>query len=128
MELKDYTTIQLLDELKRRFREQNPIERKISKPEYAVLKAKVVRITGTDRAFTHWSFFVKFDEEDVEKFNSVDQAPFSPVGIRVPLYSGKFKKDNPPKIGDVVIVRDRLTKASPKFTLSSSRIMEVVNE
>lgn len=128
MELKDYTTIQLLDELRRRAKEA-PTERKApAKPEYAILKGTVIRVANTTRAFTHWVFFVKFDEEDAQKFNLLDQQLLKAEGVKVSLYPGKFRKDNSPKVGDKVIVRDRITKASPKFVLSTSRIMEVINE
>ena len=129
MELKDYTNAQLLDELRRRLKVENPTERRTpAKPEYAILKGTVVRIANTNKAFTHWVFFVRFDEEDRVKFNLLDQQFLSDEGVRVSLYPGKFKKDNPPKVGDRVLIRDRITKCSPKFVLSTSRIIEVVNE
>lgn len=125
MELKDYTTIQLLDELKRRFKIENPTERKApAKPEYAIIKGTIVRVAKPREAFSSWVFFVRFDEEDAKKFNQ----PVDNDGVKVALYPGKFKKDYAPKEGDRVIVRDRLTKASPKFVLISSRIMEIINE
>ena len=125
MELQDYTTLQLLNELKRRFKAENPTERKApAKPEYAIAKGTIARIANTDKAFTHWVFYVHFDETDVEAHS----LPVAANGIKVSLYPGKFRKDNPPKVGDRVIIRCRITKTSPKFNLYKARIMEVINE
>ena len=120
MELKDYTTIELLDELRRRAKEapRQPIV-----PEYEYVTGKVISIINSDKGFTRWRYVVEISDEDVKKHSCFNSMP----KWRFELYSGKFKKDTAPKVGDIVRIRCRITKALPKFTVGCAKIWEIAN-
>lgn len=126
-QLSEYTTLQLLDELKRRFKADNPVERKPRpKPEYVCLIGEIMQIRNTRDAFCRWSYVVKFSQEDVDLYgiaSSLDPE----LSRAITRYPGKFRRDNAPKVGDKVIIRDRLTKSKPRFTPATARIYEIVS-
>ena len=125
-DLSEYTTLQLLDELKRRFKVDNPVKRKPQpKPEYICVIAEVIQIRNTKDAFCRWIYVVRFSKEDVERYglaSSVD----SEYSRNITRYPGMFRRDNAPKVGDMVIIRDRLTKSKPCFTPATARIYKVI--
>lgn len=41
---------------------------------------------------------------------------------------GIFRKNNSPKIGDVVMLKCRVTKAMPNFSFMYARICEIINK
>lgn len=125
-DLSEYSTLQLLDELKRRFKVENPVERKPTpKPEYICVIGEIVQIRNTKDAFCRWSYVVRFSQEDADRYGFAATLEADLTRI-ISRYPGKFRRDNAPQVGDKVVIRDRLTKSKPRFTPATARIYEIV--
>lgn len=123
--LSEYTTLQLLDELKRRFKVDNPVERKPQpKPEYVCITGVIEQILNTKDAFCRWKYVVRFTQEDAVKHDFAEALGAELTRV-ITRYPGRFRRDNAPKIGDKVVIRDRLTKSKPRLTLATARIYEI---
>lgn len=120
MDLKDYTTEQLLEEIKRRKQEERKNKvRIVPKPVYEYKFAILVK---KNRMYRRKYSVVFIDENDIDKFrNGMEIKKANIVDLDV-VYGTK------PKEGDLVKVRDRITKNHTRFWDSTAKICEVVEE
>lgn len=118
MELKDYTTKELREELKRRATEAraNAVR---EKPKYIELEAKIKNIhpCNYSKSFTQTLYNVSIIDKESEVYDII---------FNCKLKNGCFRKDNTPKIGDTVIVSHLLTKARNSFNPNAAKIIRVV--
>lgn len=118
MELKDYSSEELREELKRRAKEarKNAVR---EKPKYIEIEGEVIYIRqeyGT-KSFIWTNFTVKTNDERVSSHDKIRT-------YRVK--NGCFKKNTIPKIGDIVIIGHLLTKAKKNFNPYYAKIIRVV--
>lgn len=116
MELKDFTTEQLREELKRRAKEAR-INGGRKKPEYIEVIGVVTKITNSRRSFMYnqYNLDIKDDRiKDCDRFTTYT------------LKTGKFRKDNYPQVGDTVILKQRITKAMNSFIARYAKIDSIV--
>lgn len=115
-ELKDYTSDELREELKRRAKEarQNTIR---EKPKYIEVEGVVTNIRNIYKSFIWAEFNIKINDERV---------PECYRDYRYRVKQGNFKKDNLPKIGDTVIVGHLLTKNRNHFNILCAKIIRIV--
>ena len=120
MNLKDYTTEQLLEEIKRRKQEERKNKvRVVPKPVYEYKFAVLVK---KNRMYRRRFSVVFIDENDIDKFrNGMEIKKANIVDLDV-VYGTK------PKEGDLVKVRDRITKNHTRFWDRTAKICEVVEE
>ena len=120
MNLKDYTTEQLLEEIKRRKQEERKNKvRVVPKPVYEYKFAVLVK---KNRMYRRRFSVVFIDENDIDKFrNGMEIKKANIVDLDV-VYGTK------PKEGDLVKVRDRITKNHTRFWDRPAKICEVVEE
>ena len=116
MELKDFTTEELREELRRRAKEAR-INAGKKKPEYIEIIGVVTKITNNRRSFMYNQYTLDINDDRVKDYNRY--ATFT-------LKTGKFKKDNYPQIGDTVIIKQRLTKAVNYFVARYAKIDSIV--
>lgn len=116
MELKDFTTEELREELKRRAKEAR-INAGRKKPEYIEIVGVVTKITNNRKSFMYgqYSLDIKDDRvRDCDKYTTYT------------LKAGKFKKDNYPQVGDIVLIKQRLTKAINFFVARYAKIDSII--
>lgn len=120
MDLKDYTTEQLLEEIKRRKQEERKNKvRIVPKPVYEYKFAVLVK---KNRMYWRRYSVVFIDENDIDKIrNGMEIKKANIVDLDV-VYGTK------PKEGDLVKVRDRITKNHTRFWDRTAKICEVVEE
>ena len=120
MDLKDYTTEQLLEEIKRRKQEERKNKvRVVPKPVYEYKFAVLVK---KNRMYRRRFSVVFIDENDIDKLrNGMEIKKANIVDLDV-VYGTK------PKEGDLVKVRDRITKNHTRFWDRTAKICEVVEE
>lgn len=127
MELKDYTTDELRMELRRR-KDEELKKRSLNGenvPKYLYAKGVVKDILNTNRAFCNWVWYVDIFDEDWKRLG----LSVSNTSHWYQLCSGGiFRKNNSPKIGDVVMLKCRVTKAMPDFSFIHARICEIINK
>lgn len=116
MELKDYTTEELREELKRRKKEaiKNAIHKK---PEYIEVEGVVVNVRNVYGSFVWTDFRVKTNDERV---------PSHAHEYEYKIKQGKFRKNELPKIGDIVIIGHLLTKNRNYFSPINAKIIRIV--
>lgn len=106
-ELKDYTTKELKEELKRRSKEERLKRLSVPrKTEYAYATAVVGHINKY--ASFNRKYSVKISEEDVQTYNISEYRVTMDVARDVSINVA-----DAPKIGDVVKLRGRKTKSNP---------------
>lgn len=119
MELKDYSTQELKDELKRRAietRKRVALERKAKGTQYAYAEALVEWVS--DEPFMRRKFWVE-PLKPVDKYASRTLHPSLDKRI--------FNSKNCPQKGDIVKLKSRKTKMNPEgFGFSKSFIIEIV--
>jgi hypothetical protein len=120
MDLKDYTTEQLLEEIKRRKQEERKNKvRIVPKPVYEYKFAVLVK---KNKMYYRKYSVVFIDENDIDKFrNGMEIKRINIENLDV-VYGTK------PKEGDLVKVRDRITKTPTRFWNKTAKICEVVEE
>ena len=120
MDLKDYTTEQLLEEIKRRKQEERKNKvRVVPKPVYEYKFAVLVK---KNKMYWRRYSVVFIDENDIDKIrNGMDIKKANIADLDV-VYGTK------PKEGDLVKVRDRITKNHTRFWDRTAKICEVVEE
>lgn len=118
MELKDYTTEELREELKRRAKEAraNAVR---EKPKYIELEAKIKNIH-------HCSYSKSFMQTEYSISTNDDRVKPYDINRKYKLKNGCFRKDNIPKVGDIVIISHLLTKARNSFSGSDAKIIRIV--
>lgn len=123
MELRDYTTEQLKAELKRRTDEERQRKRAmgIRVPNYEYARGKVVSVSNSG-AFTSWCWKVEICDEDMKRLGIASVHKRSSYTILIK----EFTKATAPQTGDIVLLRKRITKNSPKFVVTSAKICEIV--
>ena len=123
MELRDYTTEQLKAELKRRTDEERQRKRAmgIRVPTYEYARGKVVSVSNSG-AFTSWRWKVEICDEDMKRLGIASVHKRSSYTILIK----EFTKATAPQVGDTVLLRNRITKNSPKFVVTSAKICEIV--
>lgn len=116
MELKDYTTEELREELKRRAKEarQNAIR---EKPKYIEVEGIVTNIDNIYKSFIWAEYTVKIEDERVQECYRT---------YKYYIKQGNFRKHNVPKIGDTVIVGHLLTKNRNYFSPIYAKIIKVI--
>lgn len=120
MDLKDYTTEQLLEEIKRRKQEERKNKvRVVPKPVYEYKFAVLVK---KNRMYRRKYSVVFIDENDIDKFRNGMEVKKIDIKDLDVVYGTK------PKEGDLVKVRDRITKTHTRFWDSTAKICEVVEE
>lgn len=117
-ELKDYTSDELREELKRR-RKKELANRPKHVFTYIEIEGKVVDIKpcSYSKSFIQVEYAVKVDDARVNKWDNCRTYK---------LKNGCFTKNNVPNIGDTVIIGHLLTKARNYFSASEARIMKIV--
>lgn len=116
MELAEFTTEELREELKRRAKEARINARK-KKPEYIEIIGVVTRITNNRKSFMHNQYTLDIKDNRVRNCDKL---------TTYTLKTGKFKKDNYPQVGDTVILKQRLTKAINFFIARYAKIDSIV--
>lgn len=120
MNLKDYTTEQLLEEIKRRKQEERKNKvRVVPKPVYEYKFAVLVK---KNRMYRRRYSIVFIDENDIDKFRNGMEIKRHIMKDLDVVYGTK------PKEGDLVKVRDRITKNHTRFWDYTAKICEVVEE
>lgn len=116
MELKDYTTEELREELRRRKKEaiRNAVHKK---PEYIEVEGVVVNIRNIYNSFVCTDFRVKTNDERV---------PAHAREYEYKIKQGKFRKNELPKVGDTVIIGHLLTKNRNSFKPIDAKIIRIV--
>lgn len=118
MELKDYTTEELREELKRRAKEarQNAVR---EKPKYIEIECKITNVHSCSysKSFMQTEYSIETNDD---RINSYD------INRRYKLKNGCFTKNNVPKIGDTVIIGHLLTKARNTFSGFEAKIIRIV--
>lgn len=116
MELKDFTTEELREELKRRAKEAR-INAGRKKPEYIEIIGVVTKITNNRKSFMYGQYTLEIKDDrvrDCDKYTTYT------------LKTGKFKKDNYPQVGDTVLIKQRLTKAINFFVARYAKIDSII--
>lgn len=116
MELKDFTTEELREELRRRAKEAR-INAGKKKPEYIEIEAVVTKIINNRKSFMYGQYILDIKDDRVKDYDKNNTYT---------LKTGKFKKDNYPQVGDTVIVKQRLTKAVNFFVARFAKIDSIV--
>lgn len=117
MELKDYTVEELKDELKRRRKEGKRICRK------PVYNYKIgVLVEYKKIAFFNRNYTVKFLKEGQD-----ENTPFSNAEFVEAMDVSTVCTCNP-KIGDLVRVRDRITRTHDRFSPFNAKICEIIKK
>lgn len=114
MTLQDYTTEELKAELQRRQKEARKRaaeERRKRGTQYAHVRAKITRISGT--AFKNRRYEAKIIEEDLAKLDRASLYHHR-NGAEYPLLKANFNSDTAPRIGDIVLLRSRKTNRYPE--------------
>lgn len=120
MDLKDYTTEQLLEEIKRRKQEERKNKvRIVPKPVYEYKFAVLVK---KNKMYRKRFSVVFIDENDIDKFRNGMEIKKANIADLDVVYGTK------PKEGDLVKVRDRITKFHTHFWDRTAKICEVVEE
>lgn len=116
MELKDYTTEELREELRRRKKEaiKNAVRKK---PEYIEVEGVVVNVRNSYSSFVWTGFRVKTNDERV---------PIHAREYEYKIKQGKFRKNELPKVGDTVIIGHLLTKNRNSFRPFDAKIIRIV--
>ena len=116
MELKDYSTEELCEELKRRNKE---IRKNNNKPKYIEVEGVVtdVYLSSYNRNFIRTIFTVEINDNNIS--NNCKIGKYN-------IKSNCFKKSTIPKVGDTVILSHRLTKFVPKFNPYLALITKIV--
>lgn len=86
-------------------------QRKNEKTKFLYKEGVVVNLFSDNKNFLSWVYEVKTDGLKKTSYYS--------------LYTGLFNKNNAPKIGDVVILRSRVTNLRPDFDERYARIVEI---
>lgn len=119
MELKDYTTEQLRNELKRRAKINRISAAK--RVRFIYVKGIVTNVINYDRSFYFFKCKVKILDEEFTKHTL--SLTFG-NNFTYPLKNGCFKKSEAPKVGDTVFLSHRLTKAiGYSFRQSLARVI-----
>lgn len=116
MELKDFTTEELREELKRRAKEAR-VNAGRKKPEYIAIVGVVTKITNNRKSFMYGQYSVNTKDNRIDDRDKI--ATYT-------LKAGKFKKDNYPQVGDVVLIKQRLTKAVNFFVARYAKIDSII--
>ena len=116
MELKDFTTEELREELKRRAKEAR-INAGRKKPEYIEITGVVTKITNNRKSFMYGQYSLDIKDDRVDNRDKI--ATYT-------LKAGKFKKDNYPQIGDTVLIKQRLTKVVNIFVARYAKIDSII--
>ena len=120
MNLKDYTTEQLLEEIKRRKQEERKNKvRVVPKPVYEYKFAVLVK---KNKMYWRRYSVVFIDENDIDKIRNGMEIKKANIADLDVVYGTK------PKEGDLVKVRDRITKNHTRFWDRTAKICEVVEE
>ena len=120
MNLKDYTTEQLLEEIKRRKQEERKNKvRIVPKPVYEYKFAVLVK---KNKMYWRRYSVVFIDENDIDKIRNGMEIKKNDIKSLDVVYGTK------PKEGDLVKVRDRITKNHTRFWDRTAKICEVVEE
>ena len=125
MELKDYTTEELREELKRR-RTQAIKEAKKQIPEYKEFTAIVERVNNSYGSINRYVYNIT----DANPHNcEIESELFANISWRCfKLQKSTFNKDTVPKIGDKVLLRYRRHKTCKAeiFDFTKAKIVEVL--
>lgn len=120
MDLKDYTTEQLIEEIKRRKQEERKNKVRVAtKPVYQYKFAVLVK---KNKMYRRRYSVVFIDENDIDKFRNGMEIKRIDIKDLDVVYGAK------PKEGDLVKVRDRITKNHTRFWYLTAKICEVVEE
>lgn len=120
MDLRDYTTEQLLEEIKRRKQEERKNKvRIVPKPVYEYKFAVLVK---KNKMYRRRYSVVFIDENDIDKIRNGMEIKKANIADLDVVYGTK------PKEGDLVKVRDRITKNHTRFWDRTAKICEVVEE
>lgn len=120
MDLRDYTTEQLLEEIKRRKQEERKNKvRVVPKPVYEYKFAVLVK---KNKMYWRRYSVVFIDENDIDKIRNGMEIKKANIADLDVVYGTK------PKEGDLVKVRDRITKNHTRFWDRTAKICEVVEE
>lgn len=120
MDLKDYTTEQLLEEIKRRKQEERKNKvRVVPKPVYEYKLAVLVK---KNKMYWRRYSVVFIDENDIDKIRNGMEIKKANIADLDVVYGTK------PKEGDLVKVRDRITKNHTRFWDRTAKICEVIEE
>ena len=120
MTLQEYTTEELKAELKRRLDIEKAERRK--NRDY---KAKYLYATGVVDNISHKRFFVKLDKKYIDEY----EIPTYKVYMCYKIDKNKLKRvADLPKIGDIVRLRCRITKTSPKWNFFNRPFIEAIIE
>lgn len=120
MDLRDYTTEQLLEEIKRRKQEERKNKvRVVPKPVYEYKFAVLVK---KNRMYRRRYSVVFIEENDIDKIRNGMEIKKNDIKNIDVIYGIK------PKEGDLVKVRDRITKNHTRFWDRTAKICEVVEE
>lgn len=121
MDLKDFTTEQLRDELKRRAKEARISAVKNRKRNgYIYVKGIVTKVLNEDMAFSYHRYRVKILDSEMEKLS------INPYDVEndYQLKSGHFTKATAPKVGEYVYLSHLLTLSNKhSFRRFSARIV-----
>ena len=116
MELKNFTTEELREELKRRAKEAR-LNAGRKKSEYIEIIGVVTKITNNRKSFMYGQYSLDIKDnrvKDCDKYTTYT------------LKTGKFKKDNYPQVGDTVLIKQRLTKAVNFFMARYAKIDSII--
>lgn len=103
MELKDYTTEQLREELKRRAKEARAAAPRPPVSITAIAVVKSIRKSSYHKGICNWEYELELTPESMSEYEMPDDYRI----IRSYLRSGVFRRNDAPKEGDVVTVRVR---------------------
>ena len=120
MNLEDYTTEQLLEEIKRR--KQEEIKNKVRIVPKPVYEYKFAVLVKKNRMYRRRYSIAFIDENDIDKFRNGMEIKKTNIANLDVVYGTK------PKEGDLVKVRDRITKNHTRFCNRTAKICEVVEE
>lgn len=122
MELKDYTTEELREELKRRAKEAR-LNAKRSEPEYKEFTGVIEYIDQRHRGIYSYLFDITSSVVNGERTNDyIYNSGFK-------LKQGLFQKNTIPQVGDVVLLRYKRTKVNRNkevFDIKNAKIVKII--
>lgn len=122
MELKDYTTEELREELKRRAKEAR-LNAKRSEPEYKEFTGVIKHIDQWHHGIYSYLFDITSSVVNGERTNDyIYNSGFK-------LKQGLFQKNTIPQVGDVVLLRYKRTKVNRNkevFDIKNAKIVKII--
>lgn len=124
MELKDYTTEQLREELKRRAKEARAAAPRHPVSLTATAVVKSILKSPYHRRFNDWEYELELTPESIAEYEVAEIFKI----FRCTLARGFFKRNDAPNEGDTVTVRFRNHKDWRNFNLRSSSKIIAINK